>query len=205
MKKILRNALLKTLFVAILALAAGTLDASPATSLRIEKVSTGYKQVAVELTGFAGPVSLLLKSEKNEVLVEEQVPAGSAFAKVFNLSQLPAGRYELQVGSEIKEVVQPLTVTEADVVLNEEQRREYFAPTILLRDRNLDVNWFSSRIAGQVEVVILDDNGVPFFKDVVKNIFRLERRYRLEHLPRGQYTLRIATPHKTYYKAVVLN
>lgn len=205
MKKILRNALVKTLFVAVFALAVSTLGATPAASLRIEKVSTGYKQVVVELAGFTGPVSLLLKSEKHEVLVEEQVPVGMAFAKVFNLSQLPAGRYELRVGSEMKEVVQPLTVTEADVVLNEEQRREYFAPTILLRDRNLDLNWFSSRITGQVEVVILDDNGVPFFKDTVKNVFRLERRYRLEHLPQGQYTLRFTTPHKTYYRTVELN
>jgi cell division protein YceG involved in septum cleavage len=205
MKKILRNALLKTLFMAVFALTLSTLSATPAATLRIEKVSTGYKQVSVELAGFAGPVSLMLKSEKQEILVNESVPVGAAFAKIFNLSQLPAGRYELHVGSETKDVVQPLTVTEADVILTEGQRREFFAPTALLRGRNLDFNWFSSRIVGQVEVVILDDNGVPFFKDAVKNVFRVERRYRLEHLPRGQYTLRFTTPHKTYYQSIALN
>ena len=205
MKKILKNVLLTPLLLVLLGASTGALNATPVSSLRIEKVSTGYKQVVVELAGFAGPVSLQLKSEKEELLVDEIVPVGAAFAKVFNLSQLPAGRYELFVGSTNKEVVQPLIVTEADVVLNEGQRREYFAPTALLRDRNLDLNWFSSRIAGQVEVVILDNAGTPIFRDAIKNVFRLERRYRLEHLPRGQYTLRITTPHKTYYQALDLN
>lgn len=205
MKKILKNVLLTPLLLVLLGASTSALNATPVSSLRIEKVSTGYKQVAVELAGFAGPVSLQLKSEKEEVLVNENVPVGAAFAKVFNLSQLPAGRYELLVGSTNKEVVQPLVVTEADVVLNEEQRREYFAPTALLRERSLDLNWFSSRIAGQVEVVILDNAGTPIFRDAIKNVFRLERRYRLEHLPRGQYTLRITTPHKAYYQALDLN
>lgn len=205
MTKILKNALLTPLLLVLLVTSATALCATPASSLRIEKVNNGYKQVAVELAGFAGPVSLQLKSEKEDVLVNENVPVGAAFAKVFNLSQLPAGRYELHVGSETKDVVQPLTLTEADVILIEEQRREFFAPTLLLRGRNLDLNWFSSRIVGQVEVVILDDNGVPFFKDAVKNVFRVERRYRLEHLPRAQYTLRFTTPHKTYYQTIALN
>ena len=205
MNKILKNVLLTPLLLVLLGASGNTLDATPAASLRIEKLNTGYKQVVVELAGFSGPVSLQLKSEKQEVLVEEYVPVGAAFAKVFNLSQLSAGRYELFVGSATKEVMQPLIVTDADVVLNEEQRREYFAPTALLRDRSLDLNWFSSRIAGQVEVVILDNNDTPIFRDVIKNVFRLERRYRLEHLPRGQYTLRITTPHKTYYQALDLN
>jgi hypothetical protein len=77
------------------------------------------------------------------------VPVGAAFAKVFNLSQLPAGRYELFVGSATKEVVQPLIVTEADVVLNEEQRREYFAPTALLRERSLDLNGSAAVLPGR--------------------------------------------------------
>jgi hypothetical protein len=205
MKKILKNVLLTPLLLVLLGASGSMLNATPAASLRIEKLSTGHKQVVVELAGFSGPVSLQLKSEKDEVLVDENVPVGAAFAKVFNLSQLSAGRYELLVGSATKEVVQPLIVTEADVVLNEEQRREYFAPTALLRDRNLDLNWFSSRIAGQVEVVIIDNNDTPIFRDVIKNVFRLERRYRLEHLPRGAYNLRITTPHKTYYQALVLN
>lgn len=204
MKKILKNALLTNLFFALLAISAGASNPAPASSLRIEKVNTGYKQVMVEITGFAGPVSLHLKAEKGEVLVEETVPLGAAYAKVFNLSQLPTGRYELYVGSETRDVVQPLLVTAADVILHEEQRREYFAPTVLLRDRNLDINWFNTRIAGQVEVAILDHAGTLVFRDDIKNVFRLERRYRLELLPRGQYTLRLITPHKTYYQNIEL-
>ena len=99
MKKILKNVLLTPLLLVLLGASTGALNATPVSSLRIEKVSTGYKQVVVELAGFAGPVSLQLKSEKEELLVDEIVPVGAAFAKVFNLSQLPAGRYELFVGS----------------------------------------------------------------------------------------------------------
>ncbi len=198
MKTILKRTGLITAFWALyLPLPAMTSTAS----LRIEKLNDGFKQIVVELSGFSGTVLIMLSNEKEQALMEEKVPAGESFSKILDLSRLKPGSYFIQVVSELRETVQPLHITSADVILYEEQRMEYFAPTTQLTGRQLDVNWFNTRVA-TMEVAILDADGVEIFKDTLRNVVRVERRYNLSNLRRGQYTVRLSTPRRSYFQAI---
>ena len=203
MKTILKSVFLAAFIIA----AAGTGFAIPAkdmaASLRIEKISNAFKQVAVEISGFGGPVTVTLTEDKGEMLMMERISAGTAFSRALDLSHLPAGDYKITVASELKETIQPLRITAVDLILYEHQRQEYFAPVLRLRDRDLDVNWFNTRVAN-VEIVIYEANGQEIFSDSVRNVVRLERRYKLSDLRRGDYTVQITTPYKTYHQMIEL-
>lgn len=170
-------------------------------ALRIEKLNDGFKQIVVELSGFSGAVVIALSDDKEQALMEEKVPAGESFSKILDLSRLKPGQYFIQVVSELRETVQPLHITAADVILYEGQRMEYFAPSVRLTGRYLDVNWFNTRVA-TMEIAILDTDGTEIFKDTLRNVVRVERRYNLSNLRRGQYTVRLTTPRRNYYHAI---
>lgn len=177
--------------------------APEAATLRIEKVSAAFKKVSVELSGYGGAVTLNLQQANGEILLEEKIVPGGNFAKVLDLSQLPEGEYRLVVASELREAVQPLRITAADVVLRQELRREYFAPVARLKGRDLDLNWFNTQVA-TLEMAILEADGTELFSDTLRGVVRVERRYKLNDLRRGSYTLRMSTPYKTYYQTIEL-
>jgi hypothetical protein len=172
-------------------------------TLRIEKVSAAFKKVSVELSGYGGAVTLSLQQANGEVLLQENIAPGGNFGKVLDLSQLTAGEYRIVVASELKETVQPLRITSADVVMREEYRREYFAPVARLKGRDLDLNWFNTQVA-TLELAILEADGTELFVDTLQGVVRIERRYKLNDLQRGSYTLRMSTPYKTYYQTIAL-
>ncbi len=177
--------------------------ASEAASLRIAKLDDGYKQVAVELSGFNGPVLVNLLDGTGYSLMEETVPAGAQFAKVLDLAALPVGTYTIAVSSERREIRQPLRITAADVILYEGQRVEYFAPALRLQERYLDLTWFNTRVAN-LELSILETDGTEVFNDNLRDIVRVERRYNLSNLRRGRYTVRVTTPFKTHFQTIEL-
>ncbi len=170
-------------------------------ALRIEKLNDGFKQIVVELYGFSSALAITLSNEKGQVLMEEEVPPSKSFSKILDLSKLRPGQYSIQVASELRETVQPLYITAADIILYEGQRVEHFAPSARLTGRHLDVNWFNTRVA-TMEVAILDAHGTEIFKDTLRNVVRVERRYNLSNLRRGQYTVRLTTPRRSYYHTI---
>ncbi len=198
MKTILKIMVLATAFCAQ---ALTSFAASDAASLRIEKLNDGFKQVALELQGFSQAVEVILLDDKNQRLLEEHIPAGAAFAKVLDLSHLKSGVYHISVGSDKRETVQPLRITAADVILYADQRIEYFAPTIRVEGRTLDVNWFNTRVA-HMEVAILETGGTEVFSETMRNVIRVERRYNLNDLRKGRYVVCITTPRKTHFQTI---
>lgn len=203
MRTILKSVFTAAAFCA--ALSAGFAAPGPdmAASLRIEKINNAFKQVSLEVSGFGGPVKVTLAEEKGEILMEDRIPAGNAFSKVLDLSNLPAGAYTILVASELRETVQPLRITAVDMILNEDMRREYFAPVLRLRERDLDINWFNTRVA-DVGIAIFEADGPEIFRDKIHNVTRLERRYKLSDLRRGTYTVQISTPYKMYNQTITL-
>lgn len=166
-------------------------------------ITAGYaKKVSVVVEQLAAPASVWVVNAEGTVLLEEKT-SGEKFAKLLNLELLPAGEYKVIVSTDRKEIIQPLTLKENAVVVNDNKREEYFAPFIRLREGSVDVMLFNSRLS-DVSVSIYDEQGSAVFQDDMQNVLKVEKRYSLSDLAKGSYTVRVSTAHKDYYQAVAV-
>lgn len=166
-------------------------------------IAAGYsKRVSVVMEQLASPTSVWVVNEDGIVLLEEKT-TGAKFAKMFNLELLPAGEYKVIVNMERKEIIQPVTLQENAVVINENKREEFFSPYIKVREDAIDVMLFNGRLT-DVSVAIFDEQGSAVYEDTMQNVLKVEKRYSLNDLARGSYTVRVSTSHKDYYQAVAV-
>ena len=160
------------------------------------------KKVSVVVEQLASPATVWLVNANGTILLEEKTTS-EKFARVFNLELLPAGEYKVVVNTERKEIVQPLTLQQNAVVVKETRREEHFAPFIRIREGAIDVMLLNNRLTN-VSVAILDEQGGTVFQENMENVLKVEKRYTLNDLSKGNYTVRVSTPRKDYYHAVAV-
>ena len=119
------------------------------------------------------------------------------------MSELPDGHYDLKIASDKIETVQPLQIKEERVIVKEYLREIFFAPTIRLQNRQLDVNWLGNQL-DNLKMDFVDANGNLVFSDEAKQVHKLARRYQLGHLKAGTYTIRIKTGSHSYSERFTL-
>ncbi|MCB0557919.1 MAG: T9SS type A sorting domain-containing protein [Lewinellaceae bacterium] len=158
------------------------------------------KKFSLSIEGLKGRAGITLTDISGQVLLSQETEGEKEFAKVFNLSQLPAGEYFLTVSTSLRETVQPISLTETEVWVNTDKKREFYSPVIQLKEDYIDVSLFNGRI-GNVTINILDKNNERIFQEKLENILVVEKRYRLDQLLWGAYTIEVVTPSNTYYKA----
>ena len=143
---------------------------------------------------------IILTDIDGQVLLSQDTEGKKAFAKVFNLSELPSGDYFLTVRTSLRETVQPIALTKTEVLVYPERKREFYSPVIRVEKQHVDVSLFNGRI-GNVTVNILDNNNAQVFQEKLENVLVVEKRYNLNQLPWGRYTIEVVTESNTYYKA----
>lgn len=158
------------------------------------------KKFTLSIEGLKDNAEIILTDESGQILLSQETNGQPAFAKVFNLSQLPEGEYFLTVSTSLTETVQPLTLNETGVLFDSGKKREFFKPVIRVAEGYVDVSLFNGRI-GDVSVRIFDHKNEMVFQEKLDNVLVVEKRYRLSQLPWGNYSIEVATPSKTYYKA----
>ena len=157
------------------------------------------KKISLFIEGLNEEAKILLTDIDGQVLLSQETNGEKEFAKVFNLNQLPRGEYFITVRTSLKEVVQPISLTGTEVLVNTEKKREFFTPVIRAEDDFVDVSLFNGRI-GDVTINILDSNNEQVFQEKLENVLVVEKRYRLDKLPWGRYTIEVVTPSKSYRK-----
>lgn len=146
-------------------------------------------------------VAIVLTDINGQVLLREEAKGGKQFAKIFNLNQLPAGEYFISIRTSLQETVQPISLTQAEVLVDTGKRKEFFSPVIKVANSDhVDVSLFNGRLA-DVKVNILDYQNRPVFQEKLENVLLVQKRYRLDKLPWGQYTIEVVTPTHTYSKS----
>ena len=158
------------------------------------------KKFSLSIEGLKGRAGITLTDISGQVLLSQETEGEKEFAKVFNLSQLPAGEYFLTVSTSLRETVQPITLTETEVLVDYNKKREFFSPVIQVKGEHIDVSMFNGRI-GNVTINILDHNNEPVFQEKLENVLVVEKRYNLDQLHWGRYSIEVITPSKTYNKA----
>ncbi|MCB9039314.1 MAG: hypothetical protein H6557_22090 [Lewinellaceae bacterium] len=158
------------------------------------------KKFSLSIDGLKETAEIILTDIDGQVLLSQDTEGKKAFAKVFNLSELPSGDYFLTVRTSLRETVQPIALTKTEVLVYPERKREFYSPVIRVEKQHVDVSLFNGRI-GNVTVNILDNNNAQVFQEKLENVLVVEKRYNLNQLPWGRYTIEVVTESNTYYKA----
>ncbi len=132
------------------------------------------------------------------VLVSDVAPAHKAFAKIFNLGNLEAGMYYVSVKTSLQEIVQPITLTKYGVEANQNKIRKFYAPIFNVHNNQyVDVSYFAGKL-DDVVVTIFNNNGSIVYKERLDNVLLVEKRYDLETLPWGRYSIQVETENDVY-------
>lgn len=204
MKKVKKAIIRLTLNVALVLGAASLAFAnSDVPSIKIMKTGLDKLSLVMEDLSLGTEATVSIEDTKGFVLISEEVKKTNSFAKVFNLKNLPAGDYKMVINTQTRKTIQPITLTEKDITVDVNKRKVIFHPTIRMNESFLDVTWLGNRIS-DVKVSISNEQGVVVFGDNIKNVFKIEKRYNVAQLERGVYTVRVKTPHDSYYEELVV-
>ena len=194
------NTALKNL--ALLSLLAFTVSATALTANAMPTISMNpvpaEKKVTLSIEGLKESATILLQDETGQVLLRENTKEEANFAKLINLTQLSAGNYYLRVKTSLKEVVQPIVLTETEAIVNTSKQREFFSPIIKTNGGYIDISFFNGKV-GDVEVAILDKSGNAVFQETLQNVVIVQKRYNVNNLRWGNYTFRVSTPNQVHY------
>lgn len=170
---------------------------------RIEiRESASAKKVSVELEKLNAPATITIEDASGNLLIEERV-SGKSFAKTFNLNKLENGDYSLVINTGLIQTIQPLTLTDAVLVLDDAKRQEVYAPIINVGDDYVDLSFLNKRM-GNVFVVFLNENEEVVYQENISNALKVEKRYNLSRLPKGDYSVKVLVGNGDFYKTVAL-
>lgn len=159
------------------------------------------KKFALTISNLKEEASISLRDGENgSVLVSEKAGAQSTFAKVFNLDNLATGKYYVSVKTSMQEIVQPITLTKYGVEADPNKVRKFYAPIFNIHSNQyVDVSYFAGKI-DDVLVTIYNNNGAVVYKERLDNVLLVEKRYDLEGLPWGRYSIQVETEANVYSK-----
>lgn len=194
---------LATLSLAIFFLMSAANSALATDYMPLIKISAipSEKKFALTITNLKENAEISLRDGENgALLVAEKASAEKPFAKVFNLKDLAAGKYYVSVKTSMQEIVQPITLTKYGVEADPNKVRKFYAPIFKVHNNKfVDVSYFAGKI-DDVIVTIFNNNGTSVYKERLDNILLVEKRYDLNTLPWGRYTIQVETEDNVYLK-----
>lgn len=194
---------LATLSLAVFFLMSAVNSALATDYMPLIKVSAipSEKKFALTITNLKEQAEVSLRDgETGVLLVTAKAAAKQPFAKVFNLNDLEAGKYYVSVKTSLQEIVQPITLTKYGVEADPNKVRKFYAPVFKVHDNKfVDVSYFAGKI-DDVVVTIFNNNGATVYKERLDNILVVEKRYDLNTLAWGRYTIQVETEDHVYTK-----
>ena len=162
------------------------------------------KTVVVTLTNNAlSEMTVALEDAFGENFATDKVKPSAHFAKRYNLSQLEAGKYRLVVTKNLVKTIQPFELTNRNIILNELERKDKFLPTVIQRDKKLDVNVLLGNYSNII-VKMYNNEGVKTFEDKHYVVLTLNKRYDLSQIPKGTYVVEVIAGDETQYFTISL-
>lgn len=170
-----------------------------ATSVEMESLPQSKKVKVTLKTSLKDPKILVIDDQEG-ILLEQTITSDKAFVEqIIDLANLPKGRYNILVKSVLKEIVQPVQLTDKKCVIKDYLRQEYYTPMLIPHEGYFDISWVGHRI-GSFTLTLLDKGGNIVFKDKSENVLRVQKRFRINRIAKGDYTVKMTTSYKTYYE-----
>ena len=161
------------------------------------------RKISLVMEGLKENHTIVLQDANAGVLMRESTGENRKYAKVLNLKNLPNGTYYVVIDSELKKMVQPLSLTDKGVKIYENRSRTYYKPFIKVDDQHIDLSMFNGRLA-DVSVTIYNNKSEEIFTETFENVLTVERRYLMKEFAYGKYTIEVNTPEDTYFKSFVV-
>lgn len=183
MKKLLTLALAATLGVASIA------NASNEGIEELSSVRSKDKKVAISLKEGLGKVKLEVLDCEGHKLHQQYVMVKEDMQVPYDLSQLPAGEYQISIESNIKE-------PSAEKMIYKVETKEAPAPLPLMAyGKSIDENSFRLAVIGLEEagtkVEILDQNGRSIFSEKIDQAEAFSKVYHLKNLNINEVSLKV--------------
>ncbi|MCH6235085.1 DUF3244 domain-containing protein [Cognataquiflexum rubidum] len=183
MKKLLTLALAATLGVASIA------NASNDGIEEMSSVRSKDKKVAISLKEGLGKVKLAVLDSDGKKLHQQYVKVKEDMQVPYDLSQLPAGEYQISIESNIKE-------PSAEKMIYTVETKEAPAPLPLMAyGKSIDENSFRLAVIGLEEpgtkVEILDQNGRSIFSEKIDQAEAFTKVYHLKNLNNKDVSLKV--------------
>lgn len=166
-------------------------------------VQDGRPKVTVWVSKGHLPLQVTFLDQDNKVVFEDRVLKLVNLGKIYDLSALEDGRYTLKMETKFREVNKEINLFGGDVAMNDGSQRFFAIPAIDLGNGFFDVKFNSTRIAN-LDIAILDRNGKEVFEDKIGGVVAVNKRYQISSMDRGEYTIKVTTPDKVFYKELSL-
>jgi hypothetical protein len=170
-------------------------------TVRIDGIPT-EKKLSVVISELKESHTIKLTDLSAMVLMEVETGANTKFAKLLNLTSLPDGTYHIVVEGSQRKMVQPIVLSKTGVSIDDYRKRIYYKPYVNITDTFIDVSLYNGRIA-TVSIAILNKYDEVVYEETLENIITVQRRYDMEDLPFGKYTIKVATQDDTYSQTFV--
>lgn len=135
--------------------------------------------------------------------LQEAIGMTGPFKKVFDLESLPLGSYTLTIKSLTREIVQPITLSEQEVIMDETKRKEFFQATMFQKRQNVHLSLMNPTNS-DISMFIMDHMGRRVYQDAIKGQKVIDKDYNLKYLPGGSYTVVVDNAHEVFTKRIVL-
>ena len=150
---------------------------------------TGQKSFTVYIDNtLGGKVDIYLKDVNGELLESDRMSKQEAITWKYNLENLPVGEYKLFIEDGAKTITQTIVVNEDHVAVPKNLRAEYFAPTVVLNDDNLDFTMLSPQET-LVIIEIIHETGYKNYSVGTCEKGAVQRRFDISALEPGTYTI----------------
>lgn len=184
--------------ILVLALALSGVSAMASTMLPsiVIRPLTYEKKVRVIMHALTEPAEVQVLDNFGRVLLREKT-ADAAYARIFDLSKLEAGTYELVIKTGLRELLQPFAIEPKRLTMDTQDQRETFAPVFRNRNGAVDLVWMN-RESAPVTVLIKNEAGDIVYTEDFGSRNRLEKRFDISRLDQGAYTMVLQTPNRLF-------
>ena len=117
--------------------------------------------------------------------------------KRFSVENLPKGKYTLTIENDLKTTTQGFEITNTEVVLDPKED-VIFKPLIKIENDFIDLNYLSK--SNNASVKIYEENREVYSFDF-ENQMAINKRFDINKLPAGSYTLSVSSKYDTFSKS----
>ncbi len=145
------------------------------------------------------PIRITIFDLKHQSLLEETVTAQQQINKIYDLKNLPEGKYYISFSKSLMETVQPFYISSKGVRVDAADRLQKYAPSIRKKGELLDIDLLLNQFS-QIQVSIYDASGKVVFSEKHDQTIVLNRSYDLKGIPPGEYTIELRAASEVFYK-----
>ncbi len=174
-----------------------TVNTTPQT---VRVVSTDAKKFRVSLPVAKAEVALI--DADGTVLYQGSLKQTNGVGTAFNVATLPDGQYYLTATNDTFWFSQGLTISNNRLTVNENMTQEAVQPTLTAYDRNKFEVMMPTKNVSNVKLAIYNANDELVYQDSFRN--HANRRFNLDGLPTGNYTVFVGPSEKLFSQHVVV-